>query len=190
MKFNEINRRFSNIVAEYLTNGYSINSATMGGSQGEIAKVDVTNGTEILRILVDNFPNWDENTEGVTIIVGRCTDDVRPNSSRSWGTIWNTNLEVIYTEKFYKLGEDCRTGTEYGTKEQAVKAAELRIKRYMSRNVRTQGAEDLTDKALEIGKRIVARKFNARRICKSDIKIVKSGNCYTVNYRRKSYRLH
>lgn len=41
MKYADINKRFSEIVTEYLNKGYTFNTATMGGSQGEVAKVDL-----------------------------------------------------------------------------------------------------------------------------------------------------
>lgn len=52
MKYADINRRFTEIVAEWLAKGYSINTASMSGSQGETAKIDLTDGKEIVRILV------------------------------------------------------------------------------------------------------------------------------------------
>lgn len=35
MKFNEINKRYTELVTEYLNKGYHINAGTMAGSQGE-----------------------------------------------------------------------------------------------------------------------------------------------------------
>jgi len=50
MKFETINRKFTEVVSEWIGKGYAFNTATMGGSQGEIAKVDLTDGKEIIRI--------------------------------------------------------------------------------------------------------------------------------------------
>ena len=55
MKFADINKRYTEIVNEYIAKGYTINTATMSGSQGEIAKIDFTDGTEIIRIRVASF---------------------------------------------------------------------------------------------------------------------------------------
>ena len=60
MTFAEINRKYTEIISAYLANGYVINAGTMGGSQGEITKVDLTNGQHILRVLIKR---------------GFCTDD-------------------------------------------------------------------------------------------------------------------
>ena len=89
MTYKDINNRFTQIVAEYIAKGYTFNTSSMGGSQGEIANIDLTNGTEIIRIVVSSFSNWRENLEGVEIAIGRCTDNVRPtpvSSTKPCGT--------------------------------------------------------------------------------------------------------
>ena len=71
MKYAEINKIFTNKVNEYLANGYTINSATMSGSQGEVAKIDLTNGNEIIRIMIDECWENHHAYNGYEIIVGR-----------------------------------------------------------------------------------------------------------------------
>ena len=44
MKYIDINQRFTAKVAEYIAKGYTINTATMSGSQGEVAHVDLARG--------------------------------------------------------------------------------------------------------------------------------------------------
>lgn len=72
MKFIDINRKFTAAVSSYMAQGYYINAGTMGGSQGEVAHIDLTNGTEIIRVLLTTFNNY-LGTEGVELIVGRVT---------------------------------------------------------------------------------------------------------------------
>lgn len=55
MKYIDINKRFTEIVSEYIAAGYTLNTASMNGSEGEISKVDLTDGKEILRVLVRRF---------------------------------------------------------------------------------------------------------------------------------------
>ena len=43
-KTKDINELFTKVVNKYLAKGYVFNLNTMSGSQGEIAKVDLTNG--------------------------------------------------------------------------------------------------------------------------------------------------
>ena len=106
MKYIDINRKYTEIVANYLMSGYTVNTSTMSGSQGEKARIDLTNGTEIIRILVqDNMGrDFSRFTE---IVIGKCTDEnINPNSSNGYGTIWNNQLEVISTFRFRKFDED------------------------------------------------------------------------------------
>lgn len=105
MKFAEINAIYTKTVTEWLSKGYTINTATMNGSQGEITKIDLTNGKEIIRIMLSNF-NESFYNQGVEILVGHSLEkNVKPNSSDTWGTIWSQNLEVISSQKFYQIGK-------------------------------------------------------------------------------------
>lgn len=55
MNYAGINKRYTAIVAEHMAKGYTINTRTMTGSQGDYAHIDLTNGTEVIRIMVDTF---------------------------------------------------------------------------------------------------------------------------------------
>ena len=80
MKYSDINKMFTTEVNKYLAQGYRFNTASMNGSQGELAKVDLTNGTEIIRIVARTFSKeWDK--QGVELFVGRVAEKegVRPD---------------------------------------------------------------------------------------------------------------
>lgn len=113
MKFIDINREFTAAASSYMAQGYYINAGTMGGSQGEVAHIDLTNGTEIIRVLLTTFNNY-LGTEGVELIVGRVKDDIKPNQEDRWSTVWNERLEVISSKKFYRLNNRAQDGF-YGT---------------------------------------------------------------------------
>lgn len=55
MKYIDINQKFTAKVAEYIAKGYTINTATMSGSQGEVAHVDLTDGKQVVRVLLDSL---------------------------------------------------------------------------------------------------------------------------------------
>lgn len=115
MKFIDINREFTAAANSYMAQGYYINAGTMGGSQGEVAHIDLTNGTEIIRVLLTTFNNY-LGTEGVELIVGRVKDDIKPNQEDRWSTVWNERLEVISSKKFYRLNnraQDAESLTVY-----------------------------------------------------------------------------
>lgn len=139
--------RYTEIVAEYIGKGYTINSASMSGSQGETAKIDLTNGAEIIRVIIDTFSDWMNNLEGVEILVGKVTDeDVRPHSNSEWATIWNNRLKILGTERFYKIGEDRYHGTFFGSEAEAKAVVAIRRHRYLLRES-ARKTENITDKA-------------------------------------------
>lgn len=147
MKFIDINREFTAAANSYMAQGYYINAGTMGGSQGEVAHIDLTNGTEIIRVLLTTFNNY-LGTEGVELIVGRVKDDIKPNQEDRWNTVWNERLEVISNKKFYRLNNRAQDGF-YGTEEEANAAEEKRFDRYKSRRS-NDSALDVTTKAAPI----------------------------------------
>ena len=189
MKYADINKKYTAIIAEYLANGYTINTRTMGGSQGDYAHIDLTNGTEVIRILVETFHEWGKlSIEGLEIIVGRADSEVIPNCENDYHTLWNTKLDIISRERFYEIGADRRHGKFYGTLEEATAAQQLKVQRYIAKHKNSK-SEDITAKAMEIAKRIIRREFKVKRISEADVKISKSGKSYTVSYKGKAYRL-
>ena len=72
MKYIDINQKFTAKVAEYIAKGYTINTATMSGSQGEVAHVDLTDGKQVVRVLLDSFTEYDSfnSLSGLEIVVG------------------------------------------------------------------------------------------------------------------------
>lgn len=187
MKYAEINTRYTEIVTEYMTKGYTVNTSSMGGSQGEIAKIDLTDGNEIIRILVTSFHDWRNDVEGIEIIVGKSTDDVKPHSNGRHETIWDNRLEVVHSERFYQIG---RYGNDYyGTEDDAKRASEVRSERYERRHIASKKYE-ASEKAMEIAYRVVRTKFGYKRINTADVKLSKSDRGYFVTYRNNTYKLH
>ena len=115
MNQNDINRAFTEKVAELLSRGYQIYPGTMGGSQGEIAHVDLYRGDEIIRVLLDHSAGRGEKPDGVRLIVGRNTDRIRMNCFDTLGnTIWNNRLEILSEIEFCQIGENYYTDAETG----------------------------------------------------------------------------
>lgn len=138
MKRAELNTIFTAKVNEYLAKGYTFNTETMAGSQGEIAKVDLTNGEEVIRVIMERKHNW-ELGEYFTITVGRATE-VEPGIG---DTIWNNNLEVLDQEIFHQAAY----GSDYLiTREEAEKNANKRKAR-VARRTHNTNEEVITDKA-------------------------------------------
>lgn len=151
MKFAEINKKFTSKVAEYIMQGWTINAGTMNGSQGEIAKVDMTNGKDVIRVMLDTDYTHERIGDRVycfdkvQLIVGRPERTIRVNESRDYDTIWNNHLDVIYCEEFYKIGRG--RPDWYGTKEETMAAQDKNLDRYMAAQ---ESREQLPDKAKAI----------------------------------------
>ena len=190
MKYADINKKYTAIIAEYLANGYTINTRTMSGSQGDYAHIDLTNGSEVIRIMVDTFHDWtDISLEGLEIIVGRADSEVEPNSENDYHTLWNTKLDIISRERFYEIGADRRHGKFYGTLEEATAAQQLKVQRYIAKHQDSK-PEDITARAMEIAKRIIRREFKVKRINEAKVTVTKRNGTYAINYKGKVYRLH
>ena len=115
MNQNDINRAFTEKVAELLGRGYQIHPGTMGGSQGEIAHIDLYKDDEIIRVLLDRTIGRGEKPDGVRLIVGRNTDRIRMNCFDKLGnTIWNNRLEILSEIEFCQIGENYYTDAETG----------------------------------------------------------------------------
>lgn len=189
MKYADINVKYTATVTGYLANGYTINTRSMCGSQGDYAHIDLTNGTEVIRIMVDTFHEWSDVTlDGLEIIVGRASSEVIPHCENDYHTLWNNKLDIISRERFYEIGEDRRHGKFYGTLDEATTAQQLKLQRYLAKR-QTSQAEDVTALAMEIAKRVIRREFKVKRISESDVTVSRNNGTYTIKYRNRAYRL-
>lgn len=114
MNQNDISRAFTEKVSELLAQGFQINPATMGGSQGEIAHVDLRRGTEILRVLLESKSGFDGDPDYLRLAVGRCTDEIRQTSIEAYSTVWNERLEILFEIKFARIAPDFYTDMDTG----------------------------------------------------------------------------
>ena len=130
MNQNDVNRAFTEKVTELLGRGYQIYPGTMGGSQGEIAHVDLHKDDEIIRVLLDRTIGRGEKPDGVRLIVGRNTDRIRMNCFDKLGnTIWNNHLEILSEIEFCQIGENYYTDAESGRAIQEKRDARRRARR-------------------------------------------------------------
>ena len=180
MKSTDINAIFSAKVAEFLANGYQINTNTMGGSQGEVAKVDFRKGDELIRVLLDRKTIFNEHftCDGIVLIVGRCTDPYAVNAQGFRdATIWNSHLEIIEERTFCKMGmrwNDSDWYLEGAEAEEAQKKTRERAKLQWSmerheesRNRKEYTGEEIKDILLPAVRRHLERpKLKADRIDK------------------------
>lgn len=187
MKFAEINKMFTEIVSEYISKGYYINTGSMSGSQGEIAKVHLTDGKELICVYITHTCNkkvsYAENThflEAIEIVVGR-SDAVDVIDERTpFLTVWFHELEIIKVKTFYSVA---RRSEFYTTDvSEAIVCEEKRYNRGMRRlrhNIFFNSAE-----AKEIAKRYIKRKAGYKRVSVNEIHVAKNINKKTnrANY--------
>lgn len=124
MKFRQIEAIYTEKVAEYIAKGYTINASTMSGHQGEIAKIDLRKGDEIIRVMLDT--ERCSFHSAVVIIVGRNTDEriAKSTELRSYDTIWNNRLEIIEKRIFWQMEKNYREVDFFLEGEEGEKALE------------------------------------------------------------------
>lgn len=188
----DIEQFYTDTVDYYINNGYRINYRTMSGHQGELAKIDLTNGKEIIRVLITSDNDFCYKTENnrivdldfIKIIVGKNTDKIF-NSLHE--TIWNHHLEIISEYRFYRIGESYRSNF-FGTKEEAISAKLKHYDRLKNSEFYYDGKEIvLSDKAKKIVLPFMKRQRKCSSITTKQIdKVYKTiryeGNKQTIKY--------
>jgi len=110
MKKTTVERMYTAKVAELLNQGWHIHTSTMPGHQGEVAHVDLTDGSEIRRALLCREMTWgrsgaDFYGHKLIILVGKNTDPIWPG----WdSTLWNTHVEVCSQIELAEIQEPDR----------------------------------------------------------------------------------
>ena len=197
MKYAELNKRFTEVVAGYMAKGYVINTATMDGSQGEIAKVDLTDGREILRVRLKSLGYESAKLkdghyfygEGVVLTVGRADSKVVPNSHNTWQTLWDNECEVIFEEKWYRAGRD---NSWLVTREEAIENCRKSCERYERNNTYEDrfGYKELGEKASRIVLDFVKRQPRCKTAKLADVKVRKyNGKKFVVEYKNHRWEL-
>lgn len=198
----DIENLYTDTIKEYLEKGYRIYYSTMGGSQGEIAKIDLTNDKEVIRILLesknecykDNPVHKYIDLNYFTIIVGRNTDKLIGDTF--FDTIWNGHLELISELRIYKIGR--KNNSFFGTKQEAIYAMCKYYERLKFRSF--DWAEERIEINSDEAKRIVLPFIKRQYKCKSatvkDIEkiekvIPKNGKVYyMVQVKGKRYKMN
>ena len=140
MKKQAIRAAFTQKVAELLAQGYTLFPDTMAGHQGEIAKVDLSNGSEIVRVLLTRSTRYGRDEDGywgdtVVLTVGKAGEDTRIFPGWTDSTIWNNRLEVRSQIEWADIGEGWRRGKEwFTTLEEGKRIMKIRHARYTAQD--------------------------------------------------------
>ncbi len=184
MTNNDIRKLYTRKVSELLAQGYEIHPNSMGGSQGEIAHIDLIKDNHILRVLIEEESSWgDGYGNTLTITVGRWNKPFRSHS-----TIWNSELEIIFQIKLAKISERF-----YTTLEEGKRMANIRWERYKAK--RTAPAE-CSDTFKSIALRWLRRQPGMKTCKLGDITRMRRTQRYDgrigyeITARGKDYSLH
>lgn len=197
MKYTEINKKFTEVVADHLARGYVFNTSTMNGSQGEIARVDLTKGNEIITIYLNRFRFWkgDDDLSGVELVVAHpsANDQLIPNDHQAYRTLWLSRVEIISVERFFQVGRD---DNWFVTEEEAVAASQKMYARYERKSPVYGGVTTYFNdpKALKLAKQYLIRRQISKRVNMSNLSVKKfaekNGSVqYYVVYNGHSYRM-
>jgi len=108
----DLDRIYTAKVTELLAQGYQIHTGTMRGSQGELAHIDLSKGSEIIRVLMEQkYDRHSECGDCISIRVGRNTEPLRGGWDDS---IWNERLETLSEIKLAKVTDNYFTTMEEG----------------------------------------------------------------------------
>lgn len=138
MTLNDIRKMFSDKVASLMSEGYSIFPDTMSGSQGEVAKVDLIKGSEVVRVLLEtsfgNYGMYGSCDNCLMLTVGKHAytgpKNWRKGALDTWTTIWNNELELMYCEKFFSYNAE---HDYWVTEEEALRNAEVYKERMLTK---------------------------------------------------------
>jgi len=146
MKATEITKIYTRKLNELLGEGFQINPATMSGTQGEICKVDLTDGTHLYRLLLENTNSSEYRFQDmIRLTFGKYTEEL-PRGWRTFGaynTAWNDRFDRSFQIDFYRIAEDWYTAD----KDEFETILAKRCHRYEIKPGRQYSCEDVTSEA-------------------------------------------
>lgn len=154
MKKTTVERMYTAKVAELLNQGWHIHTSTMPGHQGEVAHVDLTNGSEIRRALLCREMTWgrsgaDFYGHKIIITVGKNTDRIWPG----WNsTLWNNRVEVCSQIELAEIQEPDRYHPEgwYTVMATAQDIQRIRNERREARRIPTEKVLGIAFKSIAL----------------------------------------
>ena len=191
MTYADINKMFTAEVSKYLALGYHFNTSTMNASEGELGKVDLTDGKEVVRVLLRTFSkDWDKR--GVELIVGRVAEkeEVRPDVAYSRNSIWNGRLEQISNQRFYEVNGYGDPDKFYGAEADAEAVSKVRMRRYAQRPNR-QNKDMTSAQTIKIAVPFIRRKLGIKNVDKKRVEVFRTpDHRYIISYRGTGYQLN
>ena len=193
MTRNDLDRIYTEKVSELLAQGYQIHTASMGGSQGEIAHTDFIKGSEILRLLLEQGSDFHSACgDYYSIRLGRHTEPPRGE----YTDIWNNRLETLFEIKLAKVTDRYIT-----TMDAAATISEKRFARWQNSARSDTARRELPDACKSAALRWVQKQPRMKtcrldeiesvtRVCKTAWgKVLPDLDCYEIKARGKVFKL-
>ena len=198
MKKFEINKKFTEIVNNYISDGYVINLVSMSGSQGEEGKVDLVKGDQLVRIWTNSensssyynrtINSWNGNKLVLRIGVWKYP----AKNSFNETTVWMQDFTVIESYTFYEI----ERSVEYT--EDINEALQIQKKRYSRYQNHDHNYGVVTSYLENDGCKAIAAKYlkfkeGYKRVSYDKLKIEKTvdnnGVVYVIIYNNNRYFL-
>lgn len=194
MKMNAIDKKFSEIIAQYLANGWTINSKSMRGSQGEDCKVDLVKGDELVRVWMESIYNSSKYMWRECVLCLRVGTWNRPatDSTERNITVWMGDFNIFCEMVFYKIADNWYVDNL--EEAQSIKKVQIdRLRKYNRTPLDTQIVHLISDDAMHTAIKFLKNKVGYKRISWYDIHVCKRvysyGAKYVINYKGNSYTL-
>lgn len=136
MLYKEINQKFTDVVNSYLAEGYHFNTGTMGGEEdsyscgnlsfSDLAKVDLTNGSQTVRVNLGSFSYHENDKQFYGIRLSVKVSYIKAIADRERNIDNFFGGETILEQRFYQIKYPAKW---YGTKEEAIAQQEKAKKR-------------------------------------------------------------
>lgn len=159
MKKFEINKKFTEIVNNYISDGYVINLVSMSGSQGEEGKVDLVKGDQLVRIWTNSensssYYNRTINSWNGNMLVLRIGVWKYPaKNSFNETTVWMQDFTVIESYTFYEI----ERSVEYT--EDLNEALQIQKKRYSRYKNHDHNFGNIISYREDNGAKVIAAKY-------------------------------
>lgn len=179
MKRYELDAQFTDLVTKYLAKGYIVHTNSMGGSQGEEAKVDLYKDGNFLRIWMESKSShsWSNREEWhgsrMIISVGNWKN---PYNDKSPDIMWMQDFDVIEEYTYYNISNRGYYSSEWyvESKEEAMEYQHKHYARYADKSYKNKREFFENPQAIAIAKKYLKRKLGYQRVSESDIYVSKS----------------
>jgi len=158
IKRTDMDKMFSQTVARYMADGMWINTESMSGSQGEVGKIDLTDGVNVYRVLFTNSLDWTTDFGAYKSMIQVRKYEVTEH------TLWNQDGEVVEVVlESWELGNNGAFTTDFN---EACKSFEKRIARYRVKGNSTEVSFN-ADKIAEVVRK--TGKYGYKKVKAEDI---------------------